>query len=88
MTILSDHDTMTIVMQQIVSKSQLKAQILEYLRNVEKKKQTFIVTHDGKPVAKIVPYKEKSVFQSLKNSVLSYKDPTKPVGEKDWEVSG
>ena len=77
---------MTIVMQYVVSKSQLKAKILEYLRNVEKEKQELIVTHDGKPVAKIVPYKEKAILDSLRNSVVYYKDPTEPVGQNHWEV--
>ena len=77
---------MTIVMQQLISKSQLKAQILEYLRNVEKKKQELIITHGGKPVVKIIPYKEKSVLDSLRKTVLRYEAPTEPVGEKDWEV--
>ena len=26
------------------------------------------------------------VFKSLLGSVISYIDPTKPVGEKDWEA--
>ena len=81
---------MTIVMlQQSVSKSAFKAQVLEYLRNVEEKKQQLIVTHSGKPVVKIVPYSEKKgmeVISSLQGSVLYYKNPTKPVSEKDWEL--
>lgn len=75
-----------ISMQQIVSKSELKAKILEYLRNVEKEKQELIVTHAGKPVAKIIPYKEKAILESLRNTVLYYNDPTEPVGQNDWEV--
>ena len=80
---------MTIVMQAIVvSKSQFKAQVLEYLRAVEQNKEPLIVTHWGKPVAKVVPYKEDSdaILASLRNSVISYKDPLEPVGE-DWEAN-
>ncbi len=73
-------------MQYIVSKSQLKAKILEYLRNVEKEKQELIVTHAGKPVAKIIPYKEKAILDSLRNTVLYYQDPTEPVGQDGWEA--
>lgn len=73
-------------MQQIVSKSQLKAKILEYLRNIETEKQELIVTHAGKPVAKIIPYKEKAVLDSLRNTVIYFKDPTKSIAEEDWEA--
>lgn len=82
---------MTIVMQQIVSKAQFKAQALEYLRAVENKKQPLIITHAGKPVAKIIPYKEadqeKTIRQSLKGSVLYYNDPHEPaIDLEDWKM--
>lgn len=77
---------MTIVMQQIVSKAQFKAQALEYLRNVEKQKQPLIITHAGKPVVKVVPYKETETLASLRGSVVYYKDPNEPVGLEDWEA--
>lgn len=77
-------------MQQTVSKSQFKAQALEYLREVEKQKQPLIITHAGKPVAKVVPYKEEAktedILHSLRGSLVYYKDPTEPVGLEDWEV--
>lgn len=77
-------------MQQVVSKSQFKAQALEFLRQVEKQKQPLIITHEGKPVIKVIPYNEKSrqeeILQSLRGSVLKYEDPTEPVGLEDWEV--
>ena len=73
---------------QTVSKSQLKSQLLEYLRKVEAEKKPLVVTHAGVPVVKITPYKEGAdeVLQSLRGSVLYFKDPTKPVGEKEWEA--
>ena len=78
-------------MQQItVSKSQFKAQALGYFRDIEKNKQPIIITHSGKPVAKIIPYQEKSVqeelLKSLRGTVVKYEDPTEPVGLEDWEV--
>lgn len=73
-------------MQQIISKSQFKSQVLEYLRNVEEKKQPLIVTHVGKPVVKIIPYQEIGALKSLENSVTYYKDPTEPVGNSSWEA--
>ena len=77
---------MTIVMQQI-SKSLFKSQLLEYLRKVETEKVPLIITHGGKPVAKVTPYKEDAdtILKSLQKSVVSYKDPQKSVGESEWE---
>lgn len=79
---------MTIVMQQSVSKSQFKAQVLQYLRTVEEKKQPLIVTHGGKPVAKVSPFEEdpQAVLKSLRGLVTHFEDPTKPVSEGDWEA--
>ena len=82
---------MTIVMQQqTVSKSQFKAQALEYLRGVEINKQPLIITHAGKPVVKVIPYKQESdqeaILASLRGTLVFYKDPTEPVGLEDWEV--
>lgn len=81
---------MTIVMQQVVSKSQFKAQALEFLRAVESKKQPLIITHAGKPVAKVIPYQQKSqqeeILKSLRGTVKFYKDPDEPVGLEDWEI--
>lgn len=74
------------VMQQIISKSQLKPQLLQYLRMVEQKKQPLIVTHGGKPVVKIVPYKEKPARDALLRTVLKYNNPTDPIGGNDWEL--
>ena len=77
-------------MQQTVSKSQFKAQALQYLREVERQKTPLIITHAGKPVAKVIPYKDESdpkeVLKSLRGSVIKYIDPTEPVGLEDWEV--
>lgn len=73
-------------MQQVISKSQFKAQALEYLRYVEKKKQPLIITHIGKPVVKIIPYKDIQVLKSLLNTVVYYKDPMEPVDENIWEA--
>jgi len=74
-------------MNQTVSKSQFKAQALEYLRTVEKKKQPLIITHNGKPVIKVSPYQEDpdQILKSLRGSVISYKGADEPVGE-EWNA--
>ena len=76
-------------MQMIISKSQFKPKVLEYLREVEEKKKTLTITHKGKPVVKVEPFMTKSdedILKKLKGSVTYYKDPTKPVGLSDWEA--
>ena len=75
-------------MLQTISKSQFKPQVLEYLRKVEKTKIPLIITHAGKPVIKVEAYSHKpeDVLKSLRGSVLSYKQPTHPIGEKDWDT--
>lgn len=77
-------------MQQIVSKSQFKAQALEFLREVENQKQPLVITHAGKPVVKVIPYnqesKQEEILQSLRGTLKYYKNPDEPVGLEDWEV--
>lgn len=74
-------------MENTISKSQFKPQVLDYLRKVEKTKQPLIVTHGGKPVIKIIPYTQdpKLTLVQLRGTVIEYKDPTSPVGEDVWE---
>jgi len=79
------------MIQQTVSKSQFKAKALEYLRLVEKQKEPLIITHLGKPVAKVIPYKDKDrdevILESLRGSVLKYEDPDEPaIDPEEWEA--
>lgn len=51
---------MTMVMTMVkVSKSALKARMLEYFRQVEETGEPLVVTDHGKPVLQVVPYAEK-----------------------------
>lgn len=63
-------------MQQTISKSQFKTQLLQYLRSVEQTKQSLVITHGGKPVVEIIPYKGKPLLSSLAGTVLEYKNPS------------
>ena len=79
------------MLPQTVSKSQFKAQALEYLRLVEKQKKPLVITHAGKPVAKVIPYKEENrdnaILESLRGSVLKYEDPDEPaIDPEEWEA--
>lgn len=71
-----------------VSKSRFKSRALEYFRQVENSRKPLIITDRGKPVLKVVPFSEdpEDILKELRNSVVKYKDPTKPVGEADWEA--
>jgi len=83
----NDYVNMTMVMK-TVSKSRFKSNALEYFREVEKGRRPIIITDRGKPVLKVVPYSEdpEEILKELRNTVLTYKDPTKPVGDNDWEA--
>ncbi|OGG27341.1 hypothetical protein A2960_00030 [Candidatus Gottesmanbacteria bacterium RIFCSPLOWO2_01_FULL_39_12b] len=74
-------------MQTLISKSQFKPKVLEYLRLVEKLDQPLTITHEGKPVVQVVPYQiTTDLTKELIGSVIRYEDPTKPVPLNEWEV--
>ena len=73
-----------------ISKSRFKSRALEYFRQVEQSRKPLIITDRGKPVLKVVPFSEgpEDILKELRNSVIKYKDPTKPIGAADWEALG
>lgn len=75
-------------MKTVVSKSRFKPRALEYFRQVQMTGQPLIITDHGKPVLRVVPYAEdpETWLKPLHHSVLSYKRPTEPVGEEDWDA--
>ncbi|MEK7521433.1 MAG: type II toxin-antitoxin system prevent-host-death family antitoxin [Patescibacteria group bacterium] len=79
---------MTIVMLNTVSKSQFKAKALEYLREVEKKKKKLVITHNGEPVADVIPHKEVTdPLESLQGTLIFYKYPNRPAAPlSDWNA--
>jgi prevent-host-death family protein len=52
-------------MAEPISKSKLKAKMLEIFRYVESSGEEIIVTHQGKPVLKIVPIEQKATVEEL-----------------------
>ena len=74
-------------MENMISKSQFMPRALYYFREIEKTGNELIISDRGKPVLKIVPYIENSpaALKTLRNTVLKYEDPTKPVGVEDGE---
>jgi prevent-host-death family protein len=75
-------------MKHLISKSSFKAKALEYFREVESSGKELIITDNGKPVLKIVPYRHDpaEALRALRGSVLRYTDPLEPVGQDDWEA--
>ena len=74
-------------MKPVVSKSAFKARALEYFRQVQRTGRELIISDNGMPVLKIVPYSRDpaEALKALRGSVRRYDDPTEPVGLEDWE---
>lgn len=70
----------------VISKSKFKARALEYFREVERTGRELVITDHGRPVVKIVRYREdpSAALGELKESVVRYDAPLEPVGV-DWE---
>lgn len=71
-----------------LSKSRFKAKALEHLREVEQSGSELVITDHGRPVVKVVPYREdpSAVLRSLRGSVRKFIDPTRPaVDPGEWE---
>jgi len=77
-------------MPQLVSKSKFKAHALELFRHVERTGKPLIITDRGTPVLTLAPYRPEpdSALQLLRESVVKYHAPTKPVADSDWESEG
>jgi prevent-host-death family protein len=72
-----------------LSKSRFKAKALEFLREVERTGSELVITDHGRPVVKVVPYREDpgAALRSLRGSVRKYIDPLAPaVPAGDWDV--
>lgn len=70
-----------------VSKSKFKAHALELFRQVEQTGKPIIITDRGTPVLTVAPYRAdpNAAVKLLRESVVKYTAPTKPVGDTDWE---
>jgi prevent-host-death family protein len=70
-----------------VSKSRFKAHALELFRQVERTGKPIIITDRGVPVLTLAPYRDDpdAAIRVLRESVVKYSAPTRPVAEDDWE---
>ncbi len=76
-------------MPSIVSKSKFKPAALEYFRRVQEMQEELIISDHGKPVLKIIPYREveKTAIDplvKLRGTLKRYEQPFEPIGEI-WE---
>jgi prevent-host-death family protein len=73
-----------------VSKSKLKAKLLEFLRLVEAGGEEIIVTDRGKPVLKISQYAKKTsteeLFGQMRGKIRYFEDLTTPTTEEWGEL--
>ena len=74
-------------MDTTVSKSRFKAHALEYFRQVQSTGKPLVITDRGTPVLQLIPYSEDATagLRVLRDTVLKYRAPLKPVAEEDWE---
>lgn len=72
-----------------VSKSEFKSKALEYFRQIEASGASLIVTDHGKPALEIRPYQNivRNPLDILRDSVVSYVNPTDPISADDWEAA-
>ena len=72
---------------QMVSKSELKAKMLEYFRHIEESGEELIVTSHGKPVVRVVPYAPSDcvdeLFSDLRGKVV-YRRPVTESTLDEW----
>jgi prevent-host-death family protein len=71
-----------------VSKSQLKAKMLEYFRRVEETGQELVVTDNGRPVVKVVPIRRTRVAADLFGDVrgrVVYRGDILESTEREWD---
>lgn len=70
-----------------ISKSALKARMLEYFRQVEETGRELIVTDNNEPVLRIVPIRKRvpaaTLFADVRGRVRYHEDPLAPTAD-EW----
>jgi len=73
-----------------VSKSALKAKMLEYFRKVEESGEELIVTDNNVPVLRVVPIRKRvpaaTAFADVRGKVVYLEDPLAPTTD-EWSES-
>ena len=76
-----------IVPQETIKASEFKAKCLQLMDEVKATGKEIIITKNGEPVSKLVPFKKrpKTLFGAHKNVVKVYGDIIAPLDE-EWEA--
>jgi prevent-host-death family protein len=72
---------------QTIKASEFKAKCLHLMDVVNQTNEEIIITKNGKPVSRLVPYRKQvdSLFGLHRNHIKSHDDLLAPTGE-DWNV--
>jgi len=77
-------------MARSISKSKLKAKMLEIFRDLEVDGGELVVTDHGKPVLRIIPFEQKSsvtdLFKSIQSQVIYLEDIDTPTSDEWTEI--
>jgi prevent-host-death family protein len=68
-----------------VAISEFKSKCLALIKKMDKTKEPMIITKNGKPVAKLVPFKSDNNLEALRGKVEYYGDIMSPIDE-DWHA--
>ena len=73
--------------EQTIKASEFKAKCLQLMDRVNANGTEFVITKNGKPVSRLVPYRRRpeSLFGLHRGRIASHDDLVAPVGER-WEV--
>ncbi len=64
-----------------------KTHALKVLNGITENKESVIITKRGKPVAEVIPYREKKPFAGMLSSALVHEgDIISPLGEQMWDA--
>lgn len=69
--------------------SQFKAHAMEILDQVARTQENIIITKRGKPIARIVPYRDFDTIPmpgKLANTLVFEEDIVSPLGEEEWNA--
>ena len=72
-----------------VGAAEFKARCLELMDRVQETGEPYVVTRHGEPIAKLVRYTAKprrSMFGSMKGTVLGYERPFDPI-DGEWDIN-
>jgi prevent-host-death family protein len=87
MTMVTDYGHMDPAMSRIIKASEFKAKCLAVMDEVERTRQSVVITKNGKPVADLVPHnpKKRELWGILKDEMFIEGDIISPI-DVEWEA--